>query len=57
MATILTSVSPVDKVALPRTHKGFQHQGLGGHFLPDPELAGEQGLTSDQKPAQHSHWL
>ena len=53
MQTELTSVSPVDKVALPRTQKGFPHHHLGGHFVPDPGLSGGRGLTSDWKSVQH----
>lgn len=56
-ATKLTLVSPVDKVALPRTQKGVRHQRLEVYFSPDPELSGGRGLTSDWKPAQHSRSL
>lgn len=50
-------VSPVDKVALPRTQKGVRHQRLEVYFSPDPELSGGRGLTSDWKPAQHRRSL
>jgi len=54
MQTELTSVSPVDKVALPRTQKGFPYHHPGGHYMPDPGPSGGRGLTLNWTPVQHS---